>query len=116
MPRVTGGSRAHKRHKKVLKQAKGYWGSRSKLYRRAKEAVLRANEHRFAGRKIKKRDFRKLWITRISGALYHNENLNYSTFIKALKDNNIEINRKMLSQLAINHKEGFDAIVNKVTK
>lgn len=113
MPRVKGGPRAREKHKKIIKQAKGYRMTRSKLFKRANEAVLRAGEHAFHGRKERKRDFRRLWIERISAALSDME-LNYSTFINLLKKNNISLNRKMLSQLAIIDPEGFKAIVKKV--
>lgn len=115
MPRVKGGPRAHQKHKKIIKKAKGYRGSRSKLYRRAKEAVIRAGEHSFAGRKIRKRDMRKLWIARLSGALTQYD-MNYSTFMNQLKSSNIELNRKMLSELAINDPKAFEKIVNTVKK
>lgn len=115
MPRVKGGPRARKRHKKILKLAKGYRGTRSTLYRRANEAVLRAGEHAFRGRKERKRDFRKLWITRINGALTPYE-LSYSRFVNGLKKANVELNRKMLSEMAINDPESFKAIVEKVKK
>lgn len=112
MPRVKGGPRARKKHKKVIKQAKGYRGTRSKLYKRANEAVIRAGEHAFAGRRIRRRDMRKLWIQRISGAL-SNYDINYSRFISGLKKANITLNRKMLSELAINDPKAFEQIVNK---
>ena len=115
MTRVRGGPRAHKRHKKILKAAKGYRGTRSKLFKRAHEAVLRAGEHAFAGRKKRKRDMRRLWITRISGAL-SDKGINYSRFIKGLKDANIDLNRKMLSEMAINDPSSFDKIVDTVKK
>lgn len=115
MPRARSVKSAREKHKKVIKQAKGYWGSRSRLFRRAQEAVLRAGEHSFAGRKLRKRDMRKLWITRISGALTDYD-INYSRFIKGLKDNNIELNRKMLSEVAINDPEGFETVVKMVSK
>ncbi|MBD3366400.1 50S ribosomal protein L20 [candidate division WWE3 bacterium] len=115
MPRVKGGPRARKRHKKVLKKAKGYRMTRSKLFKRANEAVMRAGEHAFHGRKEKKRDFRKLWIQRITAAL-DGTGLNYSRFINLLKKKNITLNRKMLSQLAIIDLEGFSSVVEEVQK
>lgn len=115
MPRVKGGPSARNKHKKVLKKAKGYWGSRSKLFRRANEAVIKAGEHAFAGRRIRRRDLRRLWITRISAALT-NHDINYSRFIKGLKDSNIELNRKMLSQMAIEDPKGFETVVKTVQK
>ena len=112
MPKTKGGPRARQRHKKILKKAKGYKESRSKTVKRAKEAVVRAGEHAFAGRKERKRQMRSLWISRISGALTEKK-LNYSRFIKGLKDANINLNRKMLSEMAINHPEAFDEVVEK---
>ena len=100
MPRVKGGPRARAKHKKIIKQAKGYRMTRSKLFKRANEAVLRAGEHAFHGRKEKKRDFRRLWIQRISAALT-NFDLNYSRFIHLLKEKDIILNRKMLANLAL---------------
>ncbi len=113
MTRVKGGPRAHQRHKKTLELAKGYRGSRSKLFRRAREAVLRAGEHAFAGRRIRRRDIRKLWITRLSGALT-NSGINYSRFIQGLKKANITLNRKMLSEIAIADPTTFNTIVDTV--
>lgn len=113
MPRVKGGPRAHKRHKKILKLAKGYRGSRSKLYKRANEAVLRAGEHAFHGRKKRRRDLRRLWISRINAALTKHD-LQYSRFIDKLKKANVELNRKMLSQLAVEDLSTFDKIIEKV--
>ncbi len=113
MPRVKGGPRAHAKHKKILKLAKGYRGTRSKLFKRANEAVLRAGEHAFAGRKQRRRDLRRLWITRISAALTNNK-LNYSRFVAGLKKANISLNRKMLSELAIADPKAFEEVVNKV--
>ena len=115
MARVKGGPRAHARHKKVLKMAKGYQERRSKTFRRAHEAVLRAGEHAFAGRKDRKRQFRRLWIVRLSGALSE-RGMKYSRFIKALQVEKIELNRKMLSELAIRDPKAFDAVVEKVKK
>jgi len=115
MPRVKGGPRAHRRHKKILKLAKGYRGTRSKLFKRANEAVIRAGEHAFHGRKKRRRDLRQLWITRISGAL-HDKGINYSQFVNGLKTTNIQLNRKMLSQMAIEDPKAFDAVVEKVKK
>ena len=115
MPRVKGGPSAHKRHKKILKLAKGYRGSRSKLYKKAKEATIRAGEHAFAGRRIRKRDIRRLWIQRLNAALTPFE-IKYSRFIAGLKKAKIDLNRKMLSEIALNDPEGFKEIVEKVKK
>ncbi|RJR27379.1 50S ribosomal protein L20 [candidate division WWE3 bacterium] len=113
MPRVKGGPRAHRKHRKIIKLAKGYRGSRNRLYRRASEAVERAVEHSFAGRKQKRRDFRRLWIARINAALTGTD-LNYSRFIKGLKTAKIDLNRKTLSEMAINNPKAFEEIVSKV--
>lgn len=108
----TGTTRTNK-HKKILKANKGYWGSRSKLIRRAKEAFIRAGEHAFFGRRLRKRDMRQLWITRLSAVLRSND-LSYSAFIGKLSKNKINLNRKMLSELAIFDSETFTKIVDKV--
>ncbi len=110
MARVKGGVTARKRHKKVLKQAKGYYGAKSKLYRPANQAVMKSLDYAYSGRKQRKRDFRKLWISRINAAARQN-GMNYSTFINGLKKANIEINRKMLSEMAIHDPEGFKELV-----
>ncbi len=115
MTRVKGGPSARKRHKKIIKQAKGYRGSRGTLYRRSKEAVIRSGEHEFAGRKLRKRDMRRLWITRISGGLSEYD-INYSRFIAGLKKANIDLNRKMLSEMAITDPKAFEMVVEKVKK
>jgi large subunit ribosomal protein L20 len=108
--RVKRGVTAKRRHKKVLKQAKGYYGAKSKLYRVANEAVMKSLAYAYAGRKQRKRQFRKMWIARINAAARAN-GMNYSTFINGLKKANIEINRKMLSEMAINDPEGFAKLV-----
>lgn len=113
MPRVKRGPRGTRRRNKILAKTKGYRMSRSTLLKRAKEAAMRANEHAFAGRKRRKRDIRTLWITRISAALTPYD-INYSRFIKGLKDANIDLNRKMLSEMAINDPEGFKQVVETV--
>lgn len=110
MARVKGGVTAKKRHKKVLKQAKGYYGAKSKLYRPANQAVMKSLDYAYSGRKQRKRDFRKLWISRINAAARQN-GMNYSTFINGLKKADIEINRKMLSEMAIHDPEGFSKLV-----
>jgi len=115
MARVKGGPRARKRHKKVIKLAKGYRGTRSKNYKRASEAVLRAGEHAFAGRRKRPGEMRKLWISRINSALTNHE-IMYSRFINGLKKSKIELNRKMLSEIAVNDPKSFDKIVDKVKK
>lgn len=111
--RVKGGPQGLQRHKRVLKLAKGYFGQRSKIYRRAHEAVLHAGEYAFAGRKLRRRNFRTLWIQRIKAALTPFD-LKYSRFIKLLKDKKIELDRKILATLAVDDPATFAKIVEKV--
>ncbi len=101
-----------KRRKKILKLAKGYWGGKSRLFRTANEAVMKSLSYAYVGRKLKKRDFRSLWITRISAACKLN-GMNYSTFINGLKKAGIVLNRKILSELAVSDSAGFTALVEK---
>ncbi|WP_311564623.1 50S ribosomal protein L20 [Peptoniphilus duerdenii] len=108
--RVKRGVNAKKRHKKILKQAKGYFGAKSKLFRPANQAVMKSLNYQFFGRKQRKRDFRQLWITRINAACRQN-GMSYSKFIAGLKKHEIEINRKMLSEIAINDPQGFAKLV-----
>ncbi len=110
MARVKGALSTRKRHKKILKLAKGYRGAKSKLYRIANQAVMKSLSYAYVGRKLKKRDFRSLWITRISAACKMND-INYSRFMNGLKKANIEINRKMLSEIAINDSAAFTQLV-----
>lgn len=110
MARVKRAVNAKKRHKKILKQAKGYYGAKSKLFRTANEAVMKSLNYAYIGRKQRKRDFRKLWITRINAAARLN-GMSYSKFIDGLKKANIQINRKMLSEMAIHDPEGFAKLV-----
>ncbi len=110
MARIKGGLNARRRHNKVLKLAKGYRGARSKQYRIAKQSVMRALASSFAGRKQRKRDFRRLWIARINAAARMN-GLSYSKFMYGLKLAQIDINRKMLSEMAVNDPEGFTKLV-----
>ena len=110
MARVKGAMSTRKRHKKILKLAKGYRGAKSKLYRVANQAVMKSLSYAYVGRKLKKRDFRSLWITRISAACKMN-GINYSRFMNGLKKANIEINRKMLSEIAINDPAAFTQLV-----
>ena len=112
MARIKGAMMTRKRRNKTLKLAKGYYGSKSKLFKTAKEAVMKSGNYAYIGRKQKKRDFRRLWITRISAACKAN-GMNYSTFINGLKKAGIELNRKMLSEIAIADPEGFKALVEK---
>ncbi len=115
MARVKGALSTRKRHKKILKLAKGYRGGKSKLYRIANQAVMKSLSYAYVGRKLKKRDFRSLWITRISAACKMND-INYSRFMNGLKKANIEINRKMLSEIAINDPQAFTQLVETAKK
>ncbi len=110
MARVKRAVNAKKRHKKVLKQAKGYFGAKSKLFKTANQAVMKSLNYAYIGRKTRKRDFRKLWITRINAAARTN-GMSYSKFINGLKKAEIEVNRKMLSEMAIHDSEGFSKLV-----
>lgn len=112
MARIKGATMSRKRRNKVMKMAKGYYGSKSSLFKTAKQAVMKSGQYAYVGRKQKKRDFRRLWITRISAACKMN-GINYSTFINGLKKSGIELNRKMLSEIAIADPEGFAALVEK---
>ena len=123
MARVKGGTISRARHKKVLDQAKGYFGSKHRLYRTANEQVMHSGKYAFRDRRQKKRDFRKLWITRINAACRQND-ISYSKFINGLNKAEIDINRKMLSEIAIDNPKAFtdlvkvakDALEGKVTK
>ncbi|MBS1333506.1 MAG: 50S ribosomal protein L20 [Clostridiales bacterium] len=110
MARVKGALSTRKRRKKILKAAKGYWGAKSKHFKMAKQAVLKSGNYAYIGRKQKKRDFRSLWITRISAACKMN-GINYSRFMYGLKKSGIELNRKMLSELAISDPNAFSSLV-----
>jgi large subunit ribosomal protein L20 len=110
MTRVKNSVVTKKRHKKVLKAAKGYFGSKHRLYKTAKEQLMHSGQYAFRDRKQKKRDFRKLWITRINAACRENE-ISYSRFIEGLSKAGVEVNRKMLSEIAINDPASFAEIV-----
>ena len=110
MARVKNGAVTKARHKKVLKEAKGYFGSKHRLYKTAKEQLMHSGQYAFRDRKQKKRDFRKLWITRINAACRQND-ISYSRFIEGLTKAGVEINRKMLSEIAINDPKAFTEIV-----
>ena len=110
MARVKGAMMTRKRRNKVLKLAKGYWGAKSKHFKMANEQVMKSLMYAYVGRRLKKRDFRSLWITRISAGCKMN-GMNYSTFINGLKKANITINRKMLSEMAVNDKAAFAQLV-----
>lgn len=110
MARVKGALATRKRRKKVLKLAKGYWGARSKHFKMAKQAVMKSGNYAYIGRKQRKRDFRRLWITRISAAAQQN-GMNYSTFMNGLKKANVGLNRKMLAEIAVADPNAFAALV-----
>ena len=113
MARVKRGVTSHRRHKKLHELTKGYRGGRSNLVREAKSALLHAGEYAFAGRKRRKRDMRRLWIIQLGNAV-RNEGLSYSKFMHALKEKKIELDRKILADLAVNHIEDFKKIVSEV--
>ena len=106
MARVKGAMMTRKRRNKILKMAKGYWGAKSKHFKMANEQVMKSLQYAYVGRRLKKRDFRQLWIARISAGCKMN-GMNYSTFMHGLKLAGVEINRKMLSELAVNDKAAF---------
>lgn len=110
MARIKGAMATRKRRKKVLKAAKGYYGSKHTLFKTAKQAVMKSGQYAYIGRKQKKRDFRRIWITRISAAAKMN-GMNYSTFMNGLKKAGIDLNRKMLSEIAIADPVGFATLV-----
>ena len=112
MARVKGAMMTRKRRNKVFKAAKGYWGAKSKHFKMAKQAVMKSGNYAFVGRKQKKRDFRRLWITRISAQAKVN-GMNYSTFMHGLKLAGVDLNRKVLSEIAINDKDAFAALAAK---
>ena len=115
MTRIKRGVTTKKRHKKVLKRAKGFRGGRKNLFKRAKEATIRAGQHAYAHRRTKKRAFRRLWIVRLNAAL-RMRGLKYSEFVNLMKKNKIELDRKVLSDLAVKDPETFDKIVEEVKK
>lgn len=110
MARVKGAMMTRKRRKKTIKLAKGYFGAKSKLFKMSKEAVMKSGQYAYIGRRLKKRDFRRLWITRINAAARLN-GMSYSTFINGLKKHNIDINRKMLADIAVNDAAAFTSLV-----
>ena len=115
MARVKGAMMTRKRRNKILKLAKGYWGSKSKHFRVANQAVMKSLSYAYTGRKLKKRDFRSLWITRISAGCKMN-GMNYSTFMNGLKKANVAINRKMLAELALNDQAAFTQLTELAKK
>ncbi len=112
MARIKGAVSTRKRRRKVLKAAKGYWGAKSKHFKMAKQAVMKSGNYAYIGRKQKKRDFRSLWITRISAQCKVND-MNYSKFMYGLKKAGIDLNRKMLAEMAVSDKEAFRALTEK---
>ena len=112
MARVKGAMMTRKRRKKIIKLAKGYWGAKKNHYKMALQQVMKSGNYAYVGRKQKKRDFRKLWISRISAACKQND-INYSRFMNGLKRAGITLNRKMLSEIAIADAQGFTALVEK---
>mgnify|MGYP003537130040 FL=1 len=115
MARVKTARITRKKHKKVLKMAKGYYGAKSTRFRMAKQAVMKSLQYAYVGRRLKKRDFRKLWISRINAGARAN-GVNYSTLINGMKKANININRKMLAEMAVNDPAGFAQVVAAATK
>ena len=111
MARIKVAVTAHKKRRKIMKVAKGYFGAKSKQYRTASEQVRRSLRYAYIGRKLRKRDFRRLWITRINAAARIN-GMSYSTFIAGLKRKNVEVNRKMLADLAVNDMDAFKQLVD----
>ena len=112
MARVKGALMTRKRRKKTLKLAKGYWGSKSKHFKMAKQAVMKSGNYAFAGRKARKRDFRRLWITRISAACRAND-ISYSVFMNGLKKAGVVLNRKMLAEIAVADETAFKSLIEK---
>ena len=110
MARVKGAMMTRKRRNKILKMAKGYWGAKSKHFKMANQAVMKSLTYAYTGRRLKKRDFRRLWITRISAACKMN-GMNYSTFMHGLKAAGVVIDRKMLAELAVNNEAAFKKLV-----
>lgn len=113
MARVKTGKITRKKHKKILKLAKGYYGAKSIRFRMAKQAVMKSGQYAYVGRKLRKRDFRRLWIARINAAARAN-GINYSTLINGMKKANINVNRKMLAEMAVNDPKAFSEIVSAI--
>lgn len=114
MARVKRGLMRHKRHKKIIEKASGYWGRKKNVFSRANEQVMKAGQYAFRDRRAKKRDFRRLWIARISAACKEND-VKYSVFMHGLTEKGIQVNRKMLSEMAIHDPKAFKAIVAQAT-
>ena len=115
MVRIKGGTKTRRRHKKVLKLAKGYWMTRHKQFKKAKEAVLHAGAYAYSGRKARKREFRQLWIIRLNASL-RNLGTTYSKFINSLNIKKVILDRKILAQIAVEHPKVFEKIVDKVAR
>ena len=115
MPRANSSLPRHKKHKKIIKNAKGYFGTRKSNYRTAKDAVQKSLQYSYRDRKVRKREFRKLWIIRINAAV-RQHGLSYSKFISSLKDNQIEINRKSLAYMAVNDPDSFSDLIKLISK
>tara|TARA_Y100001970_G_C14248449_1_gene869987 strand:- start:3864 stop:4211 length:348 start_codon:yes stop_codon:yes gene_type:complete len=113
MPRANSSVPRHRRHRKIIKQAKGYFGARSKTFKSAKDAVIKAGLYAYRDRRQRKRQLRRLWITRINAGCRLND-ITYSDFISGLKKNKIELNRKILSELVVNHQNAFSELVTLV--
>ncbi len=114
MPRANSSIPRHRRHRKIVKQAKGYYGARSRNFRTAKDAVIRAMRYSYRDRRQRKRQFRRLWIIRINAAA-RQQGMSYSQFMHALRDRNVELNRKILADMAVNDPEGFEALVKSLS-
>ncbi len=114
MPRANSSIPRHRRHRKIVKQAKGYYGARSRNFRTAKDAVIRALRYSYRDRRQRKRQFRRLWIIRINAAA-RQQGMSYSQFMHALRDRNVELNRKILADMAVNDPEGFEALVKSIS-
>ncbi len=112
MPRVKRGTMTHKRHKKIIDSASGYWGAKHRLFRNAKEQVMKSGNYAYADRRRKKREFRRLWITRISAGCRAN-GMPYGRFMEAMKKAGVDLDRKVLSDMAINDAQAFTALVEK---
>lgn len=115
MVRISGGFSSKRKHKKILNLAKGFWMSRSKQFKKAQESVLHAGQYAFVGRRLRKRDIRRLWITRISAALKEN-NIKYNVFIHKLKEKKLGLDRKILAHIALDFPKVFDKIAQEIKK
>ncbi len=114
MPRANSSIPRHRRHRKIVKQARGYYGARSRNFRTAKDAVIKAMRYSYRDRRQRKRQFRRLWIIRINAAA-RQQGISYSQFMHALRDRNVELNRKILADMAVNDPEGFEALVKSIS-